>query len=97
MITTVTGCPETVELALYLNENGELSLETLKDESAVEAIDLTFFSLTELVEEFVSYSRHPETNRIETKQADPCFYLLEELKRSLRILEDALYDDKFPQ
>lgn len=96
MLTTVTGCPETVELALYLNEDGELTLETLKDAEDVEAIDLTLFSIAELVEEFVGYSRHPETNRIETKQADPCFYLLEELKRSLRILEDALYDDEFP-
>lgn len=96
MLMHVADCPERVAADVYLNIAGSLSVEHSaysKGDAVLHGID---FSIPDLAREFITLSIHPDTKRIESREAEHVYNLIIALKQAVHLLEDAVYEDEFP-
>jgi hypothetical protein len=92
MHSKISGCPKQIVVDVFLNVDGELTVDVVRNLHDEDSIHFDQTSLEALTAEFIRDSTDPETGRIENKHADPCYLLLESFKRSTRMLEDAVFD-----
>lgn len=95
MFTNVERCPRKVGVDLFLNIAGSVTMEHYAFKTDDDAIDATEFSIGALVAEFIAHSINPETERIECAEAKAVYLMIDELKRSVAMLEAAVFDDDF--
>ena len=80
---------------MFFNIEGNLTLDVFKkhDEQTIDSME---FPLRGLVAEFIRYARDGDSGFIEPHVTDDCYRLIDALKSCLGMIEDALYEDIFP-
>lgn len=91
MYLKISNVPSSVFIDVFFNVEGGVTLDMSKPHSE-EILFSVEDTIEDLTAEFIKCSTTEATGRIESRDIGPAYKLLATLKRSVRMLEDAVFD-----